>query len=107
MKVRRDPRVQLTNTDLVLTDLQLEDAGEYDCEVESDREVPVSIRHRLDVLYPPKVQPDPVSGGKDSTTTTAKCSEEQYSLCELITVRRQDGRTKCFVVVALRQKNIE
>ena len=63
MKVRRDPRLELMGTDLVIKNLELEDRGEYDCEVESDREVPVSIRHSLDILHPPTATPEPNSGG--------------------------------------------
>ena len=65
MKVRRDPRLELKGTDLLIKNLELEDRGEYDCEVESDREVPVSIRHSLDILHPPSVFPEPSSGGRN------------------------------------------
>ena len=64
MKVRQDPRLQLMGTDLVIQSLDLEDSGLYDCEVESDREVPVSIQHSLEILYPPSVIPDPASRGE-------------------------------------------
>ena len=64
MKVRRDPRLDLIGTDLVIKKVELEDKGDYDCEVESDREVPVSIRHSLDILYPPTVDTEPQSGSK-------------------------------------------
>ena len=65
MKVRRDPRLELKGTDLVIKNLELEDRGDYDCEVESDREVPVSIRHSLDILHPPSTFPEPSSGGRN------------------------------------------
>lgn len=55
MVVRRDRRLRLEGNNLVITDLEPEDSGEYDCEIEADSDRPISVSHRLDILIPPTV----------------------------------------------------
>ena len=55
MVVRRDRRLRLEGTNLVISDLEPEDSGEYDCEIEADSDRPISVTHRLDILIPPTV----------------------------------------------------
>ena len=33
----------------------MDDGGQYDCEIEADGDLPISVSHRLDILLPPKV----------------------------------------------------
>ena len=55
MVVRRDRRLRLEGTNLVISDVESEDSGEYDCEIEADSDRPISVSHRLDILIPPTV----------------------------------------------------
>ena len=34
---------------------QVDDGGQYDCEIEADGDLPISVSHRLDILLPPRV----------------------------------------------------
>ena len=58
MVVRRDKRLKLQGTNLIISDLEPEDTGEYDCEIEADTDRPISVTHKLDILIPPKVIKD-------------------------------------------------
>ena len=61
--VRLDPRFGLTEEgDLTINGFEPEDAGDYDCEFDTDTEPPVSIRHTLHVATPPSVSTVPTSG---------------------------------------------
>ena len=53
--VRNQQRLRLERTNLVISDLEPEDSGEYDCEIEADSDRPISVSHRLDILIPPTV----------------------------------------------------
>ena len=33
----------------------MDDGGQYDCEIEADGDLPISVSHRLDILLPPRV----------------------------------------------------
>ena len=77
MMVRRDKRLQLRGNNLVISQLevanifdddeydedddndddemQVDDGGQYDCEIEADGDLPISVSHRLDILLPPRV----------------------------------------------------
>ncbi len=50
MKVRRDDRIALRGTDLLLESVGEADGGEYSCEIEADQEYPVAIAHTVEVL---------------------------------------------------------
>ena len=34
---------------------KVDDGGQYDCEIEADGDLPISVSHRLDILLPPRV----------------------------------------------------
>ena len=81
MKVRRDERLSLQGTDLVISGVRLKDRGLYTCEIETDRDGPVQVVHKLEVLQPPSVRS--LGGGEDGrdgrlvvqrgTTVTLEC----------------------------------
>merc|ERR1719461_2264388 len=76
MLVRRDKRLQLDGTNLVIGDLEEEDEGEYDCEIEADVDAPISVTHRLEILIPPRVLSEPADGNvvvKKGSSVTVKC----------------------------------
>lgn len=62
MKVRRDPRIQLVNTDLEIKNIGVHDGGLYRCEVEVDANQPLAVVHTVEILVPPSVQPEPTNG---------------------------------------------
>ena len=64
MRVRRDMRVSVEDStgDLVITGVEEGDKGEYECEVETDSDIPVYIRHTLSILHPPTVVRVPKEG---------------------------------------------
>ena len=45
--------MELRGTNLVLHDVDKADEGEYDCEIETDRSDPITIRHSIEILIPP------------------------------------------------------
>ena len=65
MVVRRDRRLRLEGTNLVISNLEPEDSGEYDCEIEADSDTPISVSHKLDILIPPTVSPEKTPSGDD------------------------------------------
>jgi len=53
IKVRRDDRLTLRGpgrTDLQISDIGVEDSGEYICEVETDDDEPIAIVHSVEIL---------------------------------------------------------
>ena len=62
MKVRRDKRLSLAETDLVLDKVEMGDRGDYTCQVETGDESPPMIVHTLEVLQPPKIRSKPDNG---------------------------------------------
>lgn len=50
MKVRRDDRLRLEGTDLQISRIERDDAGEYICEVETDDDEPIAIVHSVEIL---------------------------------------------------------
>lgn len=50
MMVKRDDRMVLRGTALALSDITVEDGGEYSCEIEADSEYPIVLTHTLEVL---------------------------------------------------------
>ena len=76
MLVRRDKRLRLEGNNLVISELEAEDGGEYDCEIEADGDVPISVTHRLDILIPPRVTSEPADGNvvvKKGSSVSIKC----------------------------------
>lgn len=76
MLVRRDKRLKLEGNNLVISELEAEDGGEYDCEIEADGDMPISVTHRLDILIPPRVVSEPADGNvvvKKGSSVTIKC----------------------------------
>ena len=45
--------MELRGTNLILHGVEKSDEGEYDCEIETDRSDPISIRHSIEILIPP------------------------------------------------------
>lgn len=50
VKVRRDHRIKLEGTDLQISKIESDDAGEYVCEVETDDDEPIAIMHSVEIL---------------------------------------------------------
>merc|ERR1712025_441915 len=76
MLVRRDKRLRLEGNNLVISELEEEDGGEYDCEIEADGDMPISVTHRLDILIPPRVVSEPADGNvvvKKGSSVSIKC----------------------------------
>jgi len=76
MLVRRDKRLRLEGNNLVISELEAEDGGEYDCEIEADGDMPISVTHRLDILIPPRIVSEPADGNilvKKGSSVTIKC----------------------------------
>ncbi|XP_023343155.1 protein amalgam [Eurytemora carolleeae] len=77
MRVRRDERMELRGTNLILHGVEKSDEGEYDCEIETDRSDPISIRHSIEILIPPSVRSDPANGEvlvKQGSMVTVQCT---------------------------------
>ena len=63
LKVRKDPRLEVSEAgDLVIRGFLAEDVGEYDCELETDTDIPVFIRHSLTLARAPDISTRPQSG---------------------------------------------
>ena len=63
LKVRKDPRLEVSEAgDLVIRGFLAEDVGEYDCELETDTDIPVFIRHSLALAQAPDISTRPQSG---------------------------------------------
>ena len=50
MQVKKDPRVSLAGTDLIVANVTEADAGEYRCELDTDDEFTLSVSHALQIL---------------------------------------------------------
>jgi len=79
MRVRRDQRlsVERGSGELVIRGVEEADRGAYECEVETDGDVPVFIRHTLDILRPPSVMRYPRNGlllADEGSNTSLRCS---------------------------------
>ncbi|XP_059095815.1 brother of CDO-like [Tigriopus californicus] len=76
MMVRRDDRIDLKGTDLQINSVDVEDGGNYSCEIEADAEYPVVITHTLEVLLPPQLKLDLTDSKivvRADTTVALKC----------------------------------
>ena len=50
MHVKKDPRVSLAGTDLIISNITDSDAGQYSCELDTDQEYTLSLEHTLQIL---------------------------------------------------------
>lgn len=50
MHVKRDDRVSLAGTDLVIVNVTQQDAGTYTCELDTDDLSPLAVSHSLQIL---------------------------------------------------------
>ena len=50
MHVKKDPRVSLAGTDLIISNITDSDAGQYSCELDTDQEYTLSLQHTLQIL---------------------------------------------------------
>ena len=51
MKVRRDPRMELLNTDLKISKIGVHDGGMYRCEIEQrNQDKPLAVVHTVEIL---------------------------------------------------------
>ena len=77
MRVRRDSRYSVSRAgELVIAGFELSDRGPYQCELETDTDSPVFLRHRLEVAEAPAVRRLPVSGVvevAERENTTLQC----------------------------------
>lgn len=76
LMVRRDARLRLEGTNLVISKLEAEDAGNYDCEIEAESDRPVSVTHKLDILIPPAIFSEPADGNvvvKRGSSVSIRC----------------------------------
>ena len=77
MMVRRDSRLRMEGTNLVITNLEPEDAGNYDCEIEAESDRPISVTHQLDILIPPEIRSEPADGNvvvKKGSSVIIRCA---------------------------------
>ena len=63
LRVRRDSRYSVSQAgELVIAGFSVSDRGQYRCELETQTDSPVFLRHRLEVAEAPTVRRLPVSG---------------------------------------------
>ena len=76
MQVRTDGRLEITDKgELIIDGFEEEDVGEYDCEFDTNNDIPVFIRHTLDLAVPPNVRIVPASGQLTATQGSRRSLE--------------------------------
>ena len=78
MRVRRDQRLSVDRVtgDLVISGVEEDDKGDYECELETEGDVPVFIRHTLDILRHPSLIRIPRNGhllAEQGSNTSIQC----------------------------------
>ena len=48
--IKKDSRMRLQGTNLVIDGITTEDAGRFTCEIEADMEEPIEVTHNLEIL---------------------------------------------------------
>lgn len=86
MHVKKDPRVSLAGTDLIVSNVTEGDAGEYRCELDTDDEFPLSVSHTLQILVAPQLRRHPTSGElfvKKGSTVSLKCQASGFPIPQI------------------------
>jgi len=86
MHVKRDDRVSLVGTDLVIVNVTQSDAGTYTCELDTDDVTPLAVSHTLQILVAPSLTRHPVSGElvvKKGSTVSLKCQASGSPIPEI------------------------
>lgn len=81
MHVKRDKRVSLVGTDLVIVNVSQSDAGTYTCELDTDDITPLAVSHVLQILVAPSLTRHPGSGElvvKKGSTVSLKCQASGF-----------------------------
>ena len=50
MHVKKDERVSLVGTDLVIVNVTQSDSGSYTCELDTNEDTPLAVSHNLQIL---------------------------------------------------------
>jgi len=86
MHVKKDPRVSLAGTDLIISNITDSDAGQYSCELDTDQEYTLSLQHTLQILVAPQLQRHPTSGElfvKKGSTVSLKCQASGFPVPQI------------------------
>jgi len=86
MHVKKDLRVSLAGTDLIVANVTEADAGEYRCELDTDDEFPLSVSHALQILVAPQLRRHPTSGElnvKKGSTVSLKCQASGFPIPQI------------------------
>lgn len=86
MHVKKDPRVTLAGTDLIVSNITESDAGEYRCELDTDDEYPLTLSHTLQILVAPQLRRHPTSGElfvKKGSTVSLKCQASGFPVPQI------------------------
>jgi len=81
MHIKKDDRLHLTGTDLVIQNVTEEDAGIFTCELDTDDAIPLSVTHHLQILVSPKLLKHPATGHlvvKKGSTVSLKCQASGF-----------------------------
>jgi len=81
MHVKKDDRISLVGTDLVIVNVSQSDAGSYTCELDTDDITPLAVSHALQILVPPELTRHPGSGElvvKKGSTVSLKCQASGF-----------------------------
>lgn len=81
MHVKRDHRVSLVGTDLVIVNVSRADAGTYTCELDTDDLTPLAVSHTLQILVAPSLTRHPGSGElivKKGSTVSLRCQAQGF-----------------------------